>query len=205
MEGRSYLLAYALDTAHGLNIQLLGRELDGGVARVNTSKLDMLADGIGQYFAVLGDSVHLYLLGMLDKFAHHHGMVYAHIGRQLQELLQLVLIGAYIHGCSRQYIGWTDEYGETYTVDKLADILHTGKCAPFGLVDTTLGEHGRELGTVFGIVDILGRCTQDWHILGIEPHGKVVRNLSTGRHHHAMRILHLDDVKHTLEGELVKV
>ena len=132
-------------------------------------------------------------------------MVYAHIGRQLQELLQLVLIGAYIHGCSRQYIGWTDEYGETYTVDKLANILHTGKCAPFGLVDTTLGEHGRELGTVFGIVDILGRCTQDWHILGIEPHGKVVRNLSTGRHHHAMRILHLDDVKHTLEGELVKV
>ena len=74
MEGRSYLLAYALDTAHGLNIQLLGRELDGGVARVNTGKLDMLADGIGQYLSLLGDSVHLYLLSMLDKLAHHHGM-----------------------------------------------------------------------------------------------------------------------------------
>ena len=92
MEGRSYLLAYALNTAHGLNIQLLGRELDGGVARVNTGKLDMLADGIGQYLSLLGDSVHLYLLGMLDKLAHYHWVVLAHVSRQLEESLQLIFV-----------------------------------------------------------------------------------------------------------------
>ena len=92
MQRLSYLARDALDAAHRLHIELLRRELYGGIARVNTGKLDVLADGVCQYVAVLGHGVHLYLLGMLDKLRHYHGVILRHIGGQLQKSLQLLIV-----------------------------------------------------------------------------------------------------------------
>ncbi|CUP62700.1 Uncharacterised protein [Segatella copri] len=36
-------------------------------------------------------------------------------------------------------------------------------------------------------------------------HSQVVWNLTTGRYDDTMRLLHLDDIHHTLEGQLVEV
>ena len=90
-------LADTLDAADGLTIQFLWRELDGGIARMDTGKLDVLADGIGDNLTVLGHGIHLHLLGMLNELAHHHGMVFRHIGCKTEEAFQLVFVGTYIH------------------------------------------------------------------------------------------------------------
>ena len=65
---------------------------------MDTGKLDVFADGIDFYLAVLGHGVHLDFLGVLDKFADDNGMLFADVGCQTQEALELFGIGAYIHG-----------------------------------------------------------------------------------------------------------
>ena len=83
MQSLGDLSADTLDAAHCLHIQFLGRELDGGITRVDTSELDMLTNGIGKNLTVLCHRIHLYLLGMLNELRNHHRMVLAHIGCQL--------------------------------------------------------------------------------------------------------------------------
>ena len=87
-----YLSANALNSAYRFDVNLLRGELYGGIARVNTGKLDVLADGVGQYFAVFGHGIHLYFLGMFDETTHHHGVVFADIGSQLQETFKLFAV-----------------------------------------------------------------------------------------------------------------
>ena len=59
---------------------------------MNTSKLDVLRDSIGDDLTILGYGIHLNLLGMLDKLAHYHWVVLAHVSRQLEESLQLIFV-----------------------------------------------------------------------------------------------------------------
>ena len=47
--------------------------------------------------------------------------------------------------------------------------------------------------------------TEDRHMLLVEKHSKVVRNLTTSRHDYTVRCLKVDDVHHTLECQLVEV
>ena len=64
MQRLGNLTGYTLDTAHSFHIQFLRWELNGGITRVNTSKLNMLGDGICQDLTFLRYGVHLYLLSM---------------------------------------------------------------------------------------------------------------------------------------------
>ena len=52
---------------------------------MHAGELDMLADCIGDDLAMVGDGIHLDLLGMLDKLRHDHGVVLGHVGCELQE------------------------------------------------------------------------------------------------------------------------
>ena len=200
-----YLAADALDAAHGLHVELLRRELDGGVARVHAGKLDVLGDGVGDDFAVLCHGIHLHLLGVLDELAHHHGVFLRYVGRQLEEALQLFLVGADVHGGAAQHVAGTDEHGETYLLDESVDVFHRRQRAPLGLVHADAVEHGGELVAVFGIVDALGRGAEDADLLRVETQGQVVRYLTAGRDDDAVRVLQVEDVHDALEGELVEV
>ena len=172
---------------------------------MHTSKLNVLANGISQDLAILSHSVHLDLLGMLDELRHHHRVILAHIGSQLQEALQLVFVRADIHGSTAEHIRGAHQHREPYPLYELVDIFHRGQRAPLGLVHTQLVEHLRELSTVFGAVDILSLSTQDGHMLLVKIHGQVIRNLTTRGHDDTMRGLHIDDIHHTLERQLIEV
>ena len=165
----------------------------------------MLGDGVGDDFAVLCHGVHLHLLGVLDELAHHHGVFLRYVGRQLEEALQLFLVGADVHGGAAQHVAGADEHGETYLLDESVDVFHRRQRAPLGLVYTDAVEHGRELVAVFGIVDALGRGAEDTDLLRVETQGQVVRYLTAGRDDDAVRVLQVEDVHDTLEGELVEV
>ena len=79
MQGFRYLTRDALDAANRLYIQLLWRELDRSITGMNTSKLDMLRDGISQNLPILSHCIHLYLLGMFDKLRHDDRMILRHV------------------------------------------------------------------------------------------------------------------------------
>ena len=75
MQLLGYKARYALDAAHSLYIKFLRWELQSGVTRVHSGKLDMFGDGISYHLAVLCHSVEVYLLGILDKLAHDDRML----------------------------------------------------------------------------------------------------------------------------------
>ena len=169
------------------------------------SELDVLADGVSDDFTILGHSVHLNLLVVLMEFADNNRMFLADVGSQLEETLQLVLVGTYVHGCTAEHVGRTHQYREPDFLDKLVDVIHRCECSPCWLVNPNAVTHGRELVAVFGIVDALGRGAEDGHTLVVKTHGQVVRNLSTCRDDDAMRILQFDNIHDAFEGQLIEI
>ena len=99
MQSLCDLTTDTLDTANGLHIELLPRELDRRIARVDTSELDMLTDRIGDDLATLCDVIDLYLLGVLDELAHDDRVLFRDLGSKLEEAIELLGIGADVHSC----------------------------------------------------------------------------------------------------------
>ena len=102
-------------------------------------------------------------------------------------------------------MNWLTTTGCFFDLDESVDVFHRRQRAPLGLVYTDAVEHGRELVAVFGIVDALGRGAEDTDLLRVETQGQVVRYLTAGRDDDAVRVLQVEDVHDTLEGELVEV
>ena len=69
MEFLRNLLRDTLDTAYSLYIEFLWRELKCSVTRVNTSKLNVLRDSVCYDFTILGNTVEVYFLGMLNELS----------------------------------------------------------------------------------------------------------------------------------------
>ena len=172
---------------------------------MNTGKLDVLADGIGYDFTVFCHSIHLNFLVVFVELAHHHRVLLADVGSQLEETFQLFLVGADVHGCTAEHVRRTHQDWETDFLNEGVDIVHRGEGCPCWLIHTDAVAHGGELVAVFGIVNAFGRSAENGDTFAVETHGKVVGDLSTCGNNHAMRVLQFDDVHHTLEGEFVKV
>ena len=142
---------------------------------------------------------------MLDKLANHYRVLLANVGSETKETFQFLLIRANVHRCTAKYIAGTHKDGETHLCHKRIDVLHRSKCTPFWLVYTDAVEHGRELVTVFGIVNTLSGSAEYVHLLGIETHGKVIRNLTSGGHDNTVRVLKFKDVHHPFKGKFVEI
>ena len=205
MQFLSNLAADAFDATHCLDIEFLRRQLQSSITRMNASKLNMLTDGISHDLALLGHTVEVDFLSVLDELADHHGVILTDVSSQFQEALQLFAVGTDIHGCSGKHIARTDQNREADAVNKLIDVIHRRQCAPLWLVDAIAGKHLRELRTILCIVNVFSCCTEDVDILSIEIHGQVVRNLTTRRNDNTIRILHINDVHDALKGQLIEI
>ena len=64
----------------------------------------MFGDSVGDDFTVFGYCIKVNFLGMLDELAHYHWMLLADIGCKLEEALKFILVGAYVHGSTREYV-----------------------------------------------------------------------------------------------------
>ena len=160
---------------------MLGREHHGGVARVNTSILYMLRDGIFHHLALVGNSVKLYLLGLGHELRNHYWELLRHLGSHREEAVQFLVVIANVHGSTRQHVGRTHQNGIAHLLHKLLHIVKARQCAPCRLVDAQLVEHSRELVAVLCTVDVNRRGSQYGNTLTVQLHGQVVRNLTTHR------------------------
>ena len=205
MEGLGNLATDALDAADCFYIEFLWRELDGGITTMNPSKLDVFTDGVSKYLTILGHGIHLNLLGMLNELGDNNGVVFAHISGQLEKAFQLVTVGADVHGSTAEHIAGTHKDGESDALHETVYVSHACKCAPLWLIDAKVGEQLRELGTVFGTVNVLCLCAKDTDTSLVEVDGEVVGNLSACRDYDTMGLFQVNDVKHAFEGQLVEI
>ena len=201
----SDLAADLLDSASGLEVDLLGREDERCVTRVNARKLDVLRDGILDNLTVLSHSVELDLLSVLQELRNHYGVLLRYLGSGCEESFELLLVVANVHCCTRKHIRRTHQNGVANLIDKVVDVLHIRQLLPRGLVDAELIEHTRELVAVLGAVDRQRRRTQHGDILVVELHCQVVGDLTTHRNDHASRCFEIQHVHHALERQLVEV
>ena len=67
-------------------------------------ELDVFGDGVKLYVAVLRHGIHLYLFCSLYELRNHYGMLFGDVGGKLEETLQLVFVGADVHGGSGKHI-----------------------------------------------------------------------------------------------------
>ncbi len=196
---------HLLDAAHCLDVEFLRRELDSSVTTVHTGKLNMLGDSISLYFAMVGNGIHFYFLGVLHELCYNYRVLFRHIGSEFEEALKFVGIRAYVHCRAREHIAGTDKHGIAYLFYKLLDIGKVGKFAPAGLVDTEAVEHSRELVAVFGAVDAFCRGTEYMHSGTVESGGEVIWNLAAHRKNNTVGILHFEDIHYTFVSEFVEV
>ena len=55
------------------------------------------------------------------------------------------------------------------------------------------------------MVYILRLSAEDLAVTAVESHGEVIGDLATGRQDRAMRLLQVNDIKHPLQCQLIKV
>ena len=194
-----------LDLANGREVDVLGREYHRGVARVHTGILNMLRNGVFHNFALVGNGIELNLLGVLHELRHHDGVVLRHFCGHVEEAMQLLIVVADVHGSTREHVAGTHQHGITHLADELLDVVERGQGTPTRLVDAEFVEHGRELVAVFSAVDVDGTCAEHGHMLPVELHGEVIRNLSAHADDDAARFFDVDDVEHALQRQFIEV
>ncbi|KAI3479544.1 hypothetical protein L1887_58356 [Cichorium endivia] len=79
-----------LDAAHGLGVEVLRGQDERSVTRVHTGVLDVLGDVVHHHLAVLGDGVHLDLLGALEGQRDVVGRLATHRDDHTGRLLRVV-------------------------------------------------------------------------------------------------------------------
>lgn len=110
-----------------------------------------------------------------------------------------------VHGGSGEDVRGANEDGVADLVAELVGGGHRRELLPEGLVDAEVVEHARELVTVLGHVDHLGRGTEDLDALAVQGKGDVVRRLSSHRNDDSARRLDLVDVEDRLEADDLEV
>eukprot|EP00754_Rhynchopus_humris_P032214 Rhum_TRINITY_DN15387_c0_g1::Rhum_TRINITY_DN15387_c0_g1_i3::g.154543::m.154543 len=137
-----------LDAPHRLDVQLLGRQHQRGVARVHAGVLNVLGHGVVDDAAVLGDGVHLHLLRVLHELRHDDGVVAVHLRGLAQVRDEVLLVVGDVHGGTRQHVRRTHEHGVLDAAAELLRLLEGAGVDPLGLVDVQLVAELAELVAV---------------------------------------------------------
>ncbi len=167
----------------------------------------MFRDSVCHNFSILCHRIHLHLLGMFNELADNHRMLL----RRWPQVAGSVPSSSCWNKRSLQHLKArnfrANQHGETYFFHKLVDVVHARKLAPASWIYADTIQHGRELLTVFGIVNALGGCPQDIHTFCASSKRRARLFGIIGRrwNDHAVRVLQLEDIHHTLEGKLIEI
>mmetsp|Transcript_7284 Transcript_7284/g.23990 ORF Transcript_7284/g.23990 Transcript_7284/m.23990 type:complete len:641 (-) Transcript_7284:2227-4149(-) len=195
----------ALDAPHRLDEELLRRQHERGVTRVDAGVLNVLGDGVVEDGALARDSVHLDLLGALDELGDDYGVVGRHLARDGEEALQVRVGEDNLHRGAGEDVRGPDEARVARRVAKGLRVGDGGHLTPVGLVDADLVEDGGELVPVLRLVDVGRLGAEDVCARRLERQREVVWRLAADRDDDAEGGLVLVDVHHALGRDLLKV
>ena len=167
---------------------------------MNSGKFNMFRNGIGYQFPIFCHSINFNLFGLFNKFGNHDRMFFRNVRGQGQEMLQLVFVRNHVHSSARKHVRRTDQNRETNYIDKSINIFNRRQFRPARLINLQSIAQRTELFAVFGPVDIQGRSAQNRHILSVQFHRQVVRNLATHREYQSFRSFQINNIHHPFEG-----
>jgi len=201
----SDLLGSNLDSSNGLGVEVLRRKNEGRVSGVDSSVLDVLRDVVHDHLSVLRDGVHLDLLGLLDVLGDDDGVISRDGGSLVEVGREIVRRRDDVHRSSRENVRGSNEDWVSDSVAEGSGLVETVELLPERLVDSDLVEHSRELVSVLGGIDHLGRGSVDLDVLSEERESDVVGRLSSHGHHDSARPLGVVDVEDRLERDVLEV
>ncbi|KAH3666829.1 hypothetical protein OGAPHI_003278 [Ogataea philodendri] len=168
------------NSADGLLVQVLWRNNQSGITRVDTGVLNVLGNNVHNKLTVLSNGIHFNLLGVFNILGQNDWVIW----RNLNGLRQ----------------NWV-----SHLLGKLFGLLDRGQFLPGRLVNTNLVKHSGELVSVLGRIDHLWRSTQNLDVLSVQWQSNVVRSLTTHRNDDTRRLLELVDIQDSLEVNCLKV
>mmetsp|Transcript_42300 Transcript_42300/g.106728 ORF Transcript_42300/g.106728 Transcript_42300/m.106728 type:complete len:1156 (-) Transcript_42300:1205-4672(-) len=186
-------------------VDVARRQHQRGVARVHASVLHVLADRVADELTLRGHRVHVDLLGVLDELADHHHVVRRDRGGAVQELLQLLVRVHHVHAGAAQHKAGPHQARVAHLVAEAQRLLEVHAVAPARLVHAQQVEQTREVEAVLGVLDHGRQSAQHGDLVARQAHHQVVGDLSAHRDDHAAAALLVEDVRHTLHAQLLKV
>eukprot|EP00162_Nutomonas_longa_P015353 comp22285_c2_seq1/m.53234 comp22285_c2_seq1/g.53234 ORF comp22285_c2_seq1/g.53234 comp22285_c2_seq1/m.53234 type:complete len:353 (+) comp22285_c2_seq1:2477-3535(+) len=205
VEALGDLGANILELGMGHRVDARGREKHGGIARVDTGVLNMLRERADNNLAVLRHGIKVKLAVAVVELGDHNRVVRADAGGLLEKMVEVLLTADHAHRGTREHIGRAHKHRVADLVGKLLGLLNCGKLGPGRLVDLERVEKLRELLAVFGAVNVRRLGAEQRHAGAVERDSKIVRDLATHGHNHAIRVLLVRDVEHALKTDLLKV
>jgi len=173
---------------------------------VDTSRLNVLGDGVEQQLAVGSDSVDIDLLGTLNELGDDDGVVGGDSAGIEELLLQLVDTVDDAHGSTGQDVTRADQDGVSNSLGELLGLGDGGQLLPSGLVDANAIQDLRELVAVLGLVNVLRISAQDLGATSLlQTQGNILGQLATDRHNDTGSALEFVDIHHTLVAQLLEV
>ena len=132
-------------------------------------------------------------------------MVRRHPGGLQHVLLQILTAESDDHAPAAQHIAGAHQQREAQLPSDAESLVQRQGGAGLGVVDAQAVQQLRKALAVLGQVDGLGLSAHDVHAAGFQVPGQLQRRLAAQRHHHALRLLNIDDVHDILKGQRLKI
>ena len=150
---RLYFAANLFDAASRCNINVLCREHQSSITRVNARKFNMFRNTVFNNFTILRNSVEFNFFCILQEFRNHNRIFLRNFCGGTKECVHLVFVVTNVHCGTRKHIRRTNQNRETNFVNELVDFVVACKSFPTWLVNAKLVEHCGEFVSVFRTVD----------------------------------------------------
>jgi len=206
LPGLGDLVGNDLAALDGLLGELDGRENQGSITRVDTGVLNVLTDSVDKDLTVVSDGIDIDLAGTLNELSDNNGVIGADLSGSVKLLLELAFRADDGHGSTGKDVRGSDENGVTDGVGELLGLSVGSEFTPSRLVNTNRVENGRELLTVFSLVNVLGVGTEDLGLAAfLELKGHVLRELTSNRDDDTLGRFEFVDIHDTFVGEFLEV
>ncbi|KAK1256316.1 hypothetical protein MKX07_008575 [Trichoderma sp. CBMAI-0711] len=205
VQGGTNLASGLLNALNGGALEILRGQDERSITRVHTGVLDVLGNEVADDNTILGDCVHLNLLGVLNVLGNDNGVLARHLRSLGQVALQILLRVHSVHGSAREHVRRADQHRVRHVLAERPGLLKAGKLLPGRLVNANPVQHARELVSVLGGVNHLRRSTQDLDTGAVQGKGNVVGRLASHGTQNTARAFQLVDIQHRLQRNVLKV
>ena len=154
---------------------------------------------------ILGNSVHLNLLGVLNVLGDNHRVLSRNLSSLVQVVLKILLRVNCVHGSTRKNIRRSDKHRVRHLVTEVLSLSKASKLLPSRLINLNAIQHTRELVSVLSVINHLRRSTQHLDTSTVQRQSNVVRRLSTHSTQNTTRVLKLVNIKNSLKVNVLKV
>ena len=181
------------------------RQRAGRVAGVDAGLFDVLHDGADHHLLAVRHGVDVHFHGLVEKAVEEHRRGIGDVHRAGEVALEVARAVDDLHGASAEHVGRAHDDGIADLGGRVDAALQVEGGAVGGLAQADLVDHALEALPILGAVDGVRAGADDVDAGGMQPIHQLERRLAAELHDQAVRLLHVDDGQHVLEGHRLEV